>query len=71
MGWVAVPSDDGRRIFGHSGSVLTFSADMVLLLDDGIAFALLYNVPYTTICSQIRDGVIALLRGSKPAQSSG
>ncbi len=73
MGWFAAPNDDGRRIFNHAGDVLTFHADMVLLPDDGIAFALLYNrqsllLGFATY-PEIREGVIALLRGGKPAQS--
>lgn len=71
MGWFAGASGDEGRIFTHPGDVTTFHADMALLPDEGVAFALLYNrqnlLSTFTTYPEIRDGVTAILRGGEAA----
>jgi CubicO group peptidase (beta-lactamase class C family) len=71
MGWFVKQLDDGTPIYEHSGDVPTFHADMMLLPEEDIAFALLYNRQYLlsafTSFPQIRYGVAAILRGDEPS----
>jgi hypothetical protein len=63
--------DDGTPIYEHSGDVPTFHADMMLLPEEDMAFALLYNRQHLlsafTSFPQIRYGVAAILRGNEPS----
>lgn len=74
MGWFANRNGDQKHIFTHPGDVLTFHADMALLPDDGVAFALLYNrqnlLSTFTTYPEIRDGVMAILQGGKASGGS-
>lgn len=69
MGWFGSESEDEARIFTHSGDLMTFHADMALLPDDGVAFALLYNrqnlLSSFTTYPEIRNGVADILRGGE------
>ncbi len=69
MGWFAETLTDGAPMFYHTGDLLTFHADMVLLPQEGVAFALLYNrqnlLSTFTTYSEIRTGVTAILRGEE------
>ncbi|XWX02483.1 serine hydrolase domain-containing protein [Aggregatilineales bacterium SYSU G02658] len=71
MGWFVEVREDEARVFTHSGDVMTFHADMALLPDEGIAFALLYNqqslLSGFVTYPEIRDGVMAILRGGEAA----
>lgn len=71
MGWFSHQLSDGTPIYEHSGDLATFHADMMILPDDGVAFALLYNQQYLlfafTSFPEIRYGVAAILRGDEPA----
>ncbi len=71
MGWFVEVREDGARVFTHSGDVMTFHADMALLPDEGIAFALLYNrqslLSGFVTYPEIRDGVMAIVRGGEAA----
>jgi len=70
MGWFVSQLSDGTLIYEHSGDVPTFHADMMLLPEEDMAFALLYNRQHLlsafTSFPQIRYGVAAILRGSEP-----
>lgn len=69
MGWFISTDQDGRRLFTHGGDLTTFHADMALLPDESAAFALLYNrqhfLSIFAAYPQVRDGVIAVLRGGE------
>jgi uncharacterized BrkB/YihY/UPF0761 family membrane protein len=71
MGWFAGRLRDGAPIYEHSGDVPTFHADMMILPQQGVAFALLYNQQYLlsalTSFPEIRYGVAAILRGNPPS----
>jgi CubicO group peptidase (beta-lactamase class C family) len=71
MGWFAHRLSGGAPIYEHSGDVPTFHADMMILLEEGIAFALLYNRQHLlsafTSFPEIRHGVAAILRGDEPS----
>lgn len=41
MGWFEATLNDGTAVLTHGGDLHTFHADMVLLPDEGVAFALL------------------------------
>ena len=60
----------GQRILEHTGILSTYSAHAVLIQDDKIGIAILYNVnsfPTNAFASpQIRDGLISLLTGKQP-----
>ncbi len=70
MGWFVRQLDDGTLIYEHSGDVPTFHADMMILPEERVAFALLYNRQHLlsafTSFPQIRYGVAAILRGEEP-----
>jgi hypothetical protein len=69
MGWIASTAN-GRRIIEHNGVLSVYSADAVLLPEEEIGIALLYNVsslPTNAIGQpQIRAGLIDLLSGAEP-----
>jgi CubicO group peptidase (beta-lactamase class C family) len=69
MGWTE-STLDGQRILEHNGILSTFSADAVLLPEEDIAIALLYNIsslPTNTFAApEIRNGLVALLTGKPP-----
>lgn len=69
MGWTASTAN-GRRIIEHAGVFSIYSADVVLVPQEGIGVALLYNVSSLPTNAfgqpQIRDGLIALLSGEAP-----
>ncbi len=71
MGWFVGRLSDGAPIYEHSGDVPTFHADMMILPQQGVAFALLYNRQYLlsalTSFPEIRYGVAAILRGNPPS----
>jgi CubicO group peptidase (beta-lactamase class C family) len=71
MGWFVHQLSDGTPIYEHSGDVPTFHADMLLLPEEGVAFALLYNRQHLlsafTSFPEIRYGVAAILRGDEPS----
>ncbi|MCS6835695.1 MAG: beta-lactamase family protein [Anaerolineae bacterium] len=66
MGWIIETTTDNARIYTHGGGVMTFSSDMALLPDEGVAFALLYNrnnlLSTLTTNANIHNSVIAILR---------
>jgi CubicO group peptidase (beta-lactamase class C family) len=70
MGWT-VSNIDGRRAIEHNGILSAYSADVVLLPEEGIGIALLYNIsslPTNAFASpQIKKGLVALLNGEQPA----
>lgn len=72
MGWTA-SIQNGRRVLEHNGILSTYSADMVLLPEEGVGIALLYNVnslPTNAFAQpEIRNGLIALLTGQQPETS--
>ncbi len=72
MGWLE-NTVHGRRILEHNGIISTYSADTVLLPDEEIGIAILYNIssfPTNTFGSpQIRNGLISLLTGKQPESS--
>ncbi len=71
MGWFVGQLSDGTPIYEHSGDVPTFHADMMILPEEGAAFALLYNRQHLlsafTSFPEIRYGVAAILRGDEPS----
>lgn len=68
MGWVE-STTNGRRMIQHNGVLSVYSADAVLLPEEGIGIALLYNassLPTNAFGQpQIRSGLIALLTGAE------
>lgn len=72
MGWTEARAN-GVRVLEHNGILSVFSADAVLLPEENIGIALLYNVsslPTNAIGSPaIKNGLIALLTG-RPVQTS-
>jgi CubicO group peptidase (beta-lactamase class C family) len=71
MGWFEVTLPDGTTAFQHSGDVRTAHADMMLLPDEEIAFAVLYNRQHLfsvfTTYPQVRNGIADIVRGNQPA----
>lgn len=69
MGWTERVGGD-LRILEHSGVLSTYFADAVLVPEEGIGIALLYNVssfPTIALASpQIKDGLLALMHGEQP-----
>jgi CubicO group peptidase (beta-lactamase class C family) len=72
MGWTEGTVGD-QQMLEHNGIFSTYSAEAVLLPEDKIGIALLYNVssfPTNTFGSpQIRNGLISLLTGKQPETS--
>ena len=69
MGWTET-TIGGRRALEHAGILSTFSADAVLLPEEGLGVALLYNVNSLATNAfgspSIKNGLIALLTGRSP-----
>ena len=69
MGWME-NTVNGHRILEHAGIISTYSADAVLIPEEKIGIAILYNVSSTAtnaIASpQIKSGLISLLTGPQP-----
>jgi CubicO group peptidase (beta-lactamase class C family) len=72
MGWTESISH-GKRMLEHNGILSTYSADAILLPDEGIGITLLYNIsslPTNTFAApEIRDGLVALLAEQQPKTS--
>lgn len=71
FGWATRgPRADPTRI-GHSGSVLTFSSEQVILPRSGVGVALLFNSSSALMFEQraILDGVLRILDGGTPSDS--
>jgi CubicO group peptidase (beta-lactamase class C family) len=72
MGWQE-STVAGQRILEHTGIISTYSADAVLMPEEKIGLAILYNISSfpTNIfgAPQIRDGLISLLMGKEPESS--
>lgn len=69
FGWATRgPRADPTRI-GHSGSVLTFSSEQVILPRSGVGVALLFNSSSAFLFEQraILDGVLRILDGGAPS----
>ena len=69
MGWIE-STVNGRRAVEHNGVLSVYAADTVLLPEENIGIALLYNVSSLPTNAfgqpQIRSGLIALLTGEQP-----
>jgi hypothetical protein len=69
MGWME-STVGGRRILEHTGIISTYSADAILIPEDGIGIAVFYNVSSfatnTFGSPEIRNGLISLLTGKEP-----
>ncbi len=72
MGWTE-SKINGRRMLEHNGVLSTYSADVILLPEENVGIALLYNVsafPANTFAEpEIRDGLIALFDRKQPHTS--
>ena len=66
MGWF-VSQEDGQKILDHNGILSVFYAEVVLLPEDQIGMALLYNASSLSATTfafpEIKNGLIALLNG--------
>jgi len=74
MGWWVEQREDGL-LLQHGGDIRTFHADMLLLPEEGIGIAVLYNTNHFlnnfVTYPQITEGLIALARGQSPQTSFG
>jgi CubicO group peptidase (beta-lactamase class C family) len=72
MGWTENTFGD-RRVLEHTGIISTYSAEAILIPEDGIGISFLYNVSSfatTTFgAPQIRSGLISLLTGQQTESS--
>ncbi len=72
MGWMENTVGD-RRVLEHTGIISTYSAEAILIPEDAIGIAVLYNVSSfstnTFGAPQIRNGLISLLTGQEPESS--
>jgi len=72
MGWQESTAGN-QRTLEHNGILSAYSADAVLIPDEKIGIAILYNVssfPTNTFASpQFRNGLISLLTGKQPEYS--
>lgn len=65
QGWQVVAPPDGPRRIEHNGVLSTFSADQVLLPDDGYGFALLYDAHSALAdTAGVKAGLARLLAGA-------
>jgi CubicO group peptidase (beta-lactamase class C family) len=71
MGWFVTTIPDGIAVYQHGGDIHSFHSDMVILRDEGTAYALLYNRQHFlsafTSFPQIMNGVASILTGAQPA----
>ena len=72
MGWMKT-TVAGQSILEHNGIISTYSADAVLIPEEKIGIAVLYNVSSfatnTFGTPQIRSGLISLVTGKQPQSS--
>jgi CubicO group peptidase (beta-lactamase class C family) len=69
MGWI-LRQNGSRRILEHNGVFSVYYAEIVLMPDDDLGFALLYNAngltPMAFAYPQIKNGLLDLLTGQTP-----